>query len=482
MFKNLRANASSLRIKIVLSLIGMSIFSIALGGLFSRVVLTEQFEDVIITRSSNGFQRDILAYYNIYGSFEQANAAESWDEFRSRYRELRPARDEPPNPNIARFIGTDLNGYVWAPAGSFELGDTISEAILKDATPLLNDNEVVGYIAVEGRLVLSGSEALYLDALTNSWWASLLIVALVAAPIGIVLGNRLTDPINKLKDAIQAMRPKSVYQNVPITSKDEIGLLSESFNEMSQELANFIEVVQHQKEKIVDTEAMRKQALVSISHELRTPIYGVIAQAYGILDGVLNFDRNEVTNLAESLDHLGELVDDLHHLSLSDVHRLECDIKPTDFAQIVREATEAKTEEFQSRQFKLNLDLPETLMADGDPTRLRQIVDNLLINCIRYADEGGQISIKLSAPREFAELVVLDSGPGVPTESLHSLFDRFYRVEHSRSRATGGTGIGLSLVKTYAELHSGDAEAFLSDEGGLGIRVTIPIHAEITQT
>ena len=83
MFKALRANANSLRLKIVISLIGMSIFSIALGGLFSRVVLIEEFEDVVVTRSANGFQRDILSYYNLYGSFAEANAAESWNEYRS---------------------------------------------------------------------------------------------------------------------------------------------------------------------------------------------------------------------------------------------------------------------------------------------------------------------------------------------------------------------------------------------------------------
>jgi two-component system, OmpR family, sensor histidine kinase BaeS len=487
MFKALRANANSLRLKIVLSLIGMSIFSIALGGLFSRVVLIEEFEDVVVTRSANGFQRDILSYYNLYGSFEEANAAESWNEYRSRFRELRPARDEPPNPDIARFIGTDLKGYVWAPAGSYELGDIVPASELDDAIPLVNveavtDDEVIGYILVEGRLTLSGTEAQYLRALTNSWWVSLLIVALVAAPIGILLGRHLTDPINKLKDAIEAMRPKSVYQKVPITSKDEIGLLSQSFNEMSQELATFIEVIQHQKEKIVDTETMRKQALVSISHELRTPLYSLVAQAYGMLDGVLEIDKKEVASLAESLDHLSELVDDLHHLSLADVHRLECDIKPTDFVQVVREAAEAKEDDLASKQFKLNLSLPDELMVEGDSTRLRQILDNLLINCIRYADEGGEISIQLSVTDEVAELVVLDSGPGVPPKSLHSLFDRFYRVEQSRSRATGGTGIGLSLVKTYAELHSGGAEAFLSDEGGLGIRVSIPLTTETTQS
>lgn len=473
---------SSLRIKIVLSLIGMSMLSIALGGFYSRLVLSHRFEDVVLVRGTEEFARDVLGYFrNHDNSFELAHSQQSWDDHMAVLSETRQTTFGEPEAD-AHFIGTDLNGKVWAPGGSYTVGDIALEQDLEDAVPIVDGDTPIGYVLVQGQLRLSGSEAQYLTDLINSLWFSFILVVFVAAPLGIILGKRLTNPINNLTDAIKAMNPKTMYQSVPITSKDEIGLLSQSFNQMSEELAAFVEVTEQQKNQIVETEAMRRQALVSISHELRTPLYGLVSQAYAMLDGIRALDRNEVTKLAVSLDHLSELVDDLHHLSLSDVHRLKCDIEPTDFAVIVQKVLEAKRQELLAKDFTLTITVPDSLSMEADSTRLRQIVENLLVNCIRYADQNGEIKVELSTADQLAELVVSDSGPGVPPESLGSLFDRFYRVEHSRSRATGGTGIGLSLVKTCAELHQGNVEAFQSKQGGLGIRVRIPLNPPLEQT
>ena len=473
---------SSLRIKIVLSLIGMSMLSIALGGFYSRLVLSHRFEDVVMVRGTEEFARDVIGYFrNNNDSFELAYSQQSWEDHMAVLNETRQIVSPVPESN-AHFIATDLDGKVWIPGGSFTVGDIASEQELQDAIPILSGNTIIGYVLVQGQLQLSGSEAQYLTDLINSLWLSFIIVVFVAVPLGIILGKRLTNPINNLTDAIQAMNPKTMSQSVPITSNDEIGLLSQSFNQMSEDLAAFVEVTEQQKKKITEAESMRRQALVSISHELRTPLYGLVSQAYAILDGIRPLDHSEVTKLAVSLDHLSELVDDLYHLSLSDVHRLKCEIEPIDFAVIVQKVLEAKRQELLAKNFTLSLTMPDSLPIDADSTRLRQIVENLLVNCIRYADQSGEIKVELSTVDQFAELVVSDSGPGVPPESLGSLFDRFYRVEHSRSRATGGTGIGLSLVKTCAELHQGNVEAFQSIHGGLGIRVRIPLNPSIEQT
>ena len=473
---------SSLRVKIVLSLISMSIFSVALAGLSSRLVLSDRFQDVVMVRSTEEFSRDVLGYYrNSNDSFEQAVREESWDEHMAVLNETRQLTFQEPLSD-AHFIATDLSGTVWVPGGSFQLGDIASEEDLQNAVPIFDDGVQIGYAIVEGQLVLSGTETQYLSDLVNSLWLSFILVAAVAVPLGIILGKRLTNPINNLNKAIMAMRPETMSQSVPITSNDEIGLLSQNFNKMSADLATFVEVTEQQRAQISETEAMRRQGLVSISHELRTPVYRLVSQAYAMLDGIRNIDREELTKLADSLDHLSELVNDLHHLALADVHAFSCDIKSTDFAQIVNNAIDARTEAFSKKEFTVDKSIPAQLLLDGDPTRLRQIIENLLSNCIRYTNPKGEISIQLDSSEKYAELEVSDNGPGVPLDKLQDLFDRFYRVESSRSRATGGTGLGLSLVKTCAEMHGGDAEAFLSDQGGLGIRVRIPLHSHNQQT
>lgn len=478
MWKSIRKIMSSLRIKIVISLIGMSIFSVMLGGYSSRLILSDRFQIVVTERSTAEFSRDVLGYYRNHGSsLERAYNEESWDH---HIAVLNQTRQQPQDPaaelNSAHFIATDEAGNVWVPNGHYQIGDMVPPSELEKAIPIIDLGNTIGYVVVDGSLNLSGTEAQYLTDLSNSLWLSALLVALLAIPLGIMLGKHLTNPINSLNSAIRSMRPQTMYQSVPITSNDEIGLLTQSFNQMSEELASFLEVTERQKQKIEETESMRREGLVSISHELRTPLYRLVSQAYAMLDGIRPLDRAELTKLAESLDHLSELVNDLHQLALSDVQAFSCNLELTDFALIVSKALESRREAFAKKDLKLITSLPENLMLDADPTRLRQIVENLLSNCIRYTNVGGEIKINLSRSEKYTELVVSDNGPGVPAKSMDLLFDRFYRGESSRSRATGGAGLGLSLIKTYAEMHGGKVSAFASNEGGLGIRVQLPNH------
>lgn len=482
--KSILESTNSLRMKIVLSLIGLTIFSVALSGFYSRLVLSERFQNVVVVSSSIGFARDVVGYYRTHGSsFEQAHNEEPWETHLAMLNQTRLRTTgglEDIRDNTQSFVVADLNGMVWIPGGRFVIGDILPESDLQSAFPLVDNGVRIGYLLADGKLLMSGFETQYLTDLINSLWLSFLIVALVAVPLGIVLSKRLTNPINNLNGAIQALRPKTIFQSVPITSNDEIGSLSQSFNQMSEELAAYIEVIHQQQEKIIASEAMRQQAFVNISHELRTPLYGLVSQAQAMLDGVRALDRTEMKSLSDELDHLSELVDDLYNLALADAQSLSCDIEPTDYSLIVRTAIEARSEIFSSKGFTLDLSIPDKLIIDGDPTRLRQIVDNLLSNCIRYSNPGGELQVQLVSSGKYSELVVSDNGPGVPSESLDALFDRFYRIESSRNRATGGTGLGLSLVKTCTEMHKGNAEAFHSEQGGLGICIRIPMRSVLS--
>lgn len=475
---------NSLRDKIIVCLIGMSFLAVALGAFYSHLVLTERFNEVVMERRSDEFARDALRYYRDYGSsFELANRGESWTSFIKKMQERRPAPNSSPINKLPsnQYFATDLSGKVWIPNDDYAVGETVPERYLSEATPILDRGEIIGYSGAAGKPFFFGAEEQYLTDLRNSLLLSLILVAIIAIPLGIILGRRLTRPINNLNTAIRAMRPESMSQRVPITSNDEIGLLSESFNQMSGELTNYLEVTEQQKEKIEENEVMRQQGLVNISHELRTPLYRLVAQAQAMLDGIRPLDQNEMGKITSSLDYLSDLVNDLHDLALSDVQAFRCEIKPTDFAKIVRHAVEGRKEVFAAKSFSLTTSIPDELMIDADPTRLRQIVENLLSNCVKYTNPDGEICVTLSATTDSAELLVSDDGPGVTAKNMESLFDRFYRGEASRSRATGGTGLGLSLVKTCAEMHGGNALASHSAKGGLSIRVKLPRTPSKTQ-
>lgn len=473
---------NSFRLKIVVSLIGLSLISFALGGFNTRSILLDSFENVMVARSADGFVRDVLDYYREHGSWELAGNAEEFYEFRDRRGLPPPPADDADLPS---FLATDLAGKVWVvvppTAKNDSLGDVLPEQRLRNAIPIRDGAEVVGYVTWVGEVLPSEIEDRYLQSLTHTWWLSLLLVAAVAIPAGVFLGNRLAGPINELIRAFSAMGPTTLRQEVAVKSKDELGLLSHSFNQMSADLADFVQVIKSQRETIAESENMLRQGLVNVSHELRTPLYTSLTRAQAMLDGVRALDKAQMKKLADSLNYLSNLVDDLHQLSLADVKALRYDAEAVDLASLVRECIANRETEFQGREFKLDVDIPTELNVHGDSTRLRQIVENLLSNCLRYSDRGAQVCIQLCVIGEFAQLVVSDSGPGVPTASLGALFDRFYRVDESRSRATGGTGLGLSLVKTCAEIHGGDVEAFASDQGGLGICVRIPIDLYSTQ-
>lgn len=467
---------NSFRIKIVISLIGLSLVCYALGAYNSRSLLLESFEGVVSARTADGFARDALDYFRTYGSWEAAVKSERFETFRQRKGFPPPPGN---NQNRPGFLLTDLEGKVWvqtpAVEKSPEVGKTVSSAQLTTAIPLSERNEIAGYIITVGELLPSEIEDQYLKSITNTWWISLLVVAAVAIPVGVFLGKRLADPINDLIRAISAMGPSTMRQKVLVKSNDELGLLSCSFNTMSDDMADFVQVIKNQREKIIETQEVLRHDLVNISHELRTPLNTSVSQAQAMLDGVRALDHEQMQKLATSLDHLTRLVDELHQLSLADVKAAQYEEESLDFVGLVKECISAREEDFRQKEFDQISDLPTELLMHGDSTRLRQIVENLLENTVRYSDQCARVSVKLSQHDENAVLEISDSGPGVPEDSLISLFDRFYRVDSSRNRATGGTGLGLSLVKSYAEIHGGNVEAFKSPLGGLGIRVHIPV-------
>lgn len=492
-----------IRTKIVLSLIGMSFLAIALIAVTARYIMQGNFDELAADQASEGFMREIVNYHRDYGgSWEKAITAESFEGYRKRSR-----ADTPPKPiridkagpasadsnnaiidlnsdEVGRdnaltqppsaFLVTDADGQIWIPKFGKQVGDRIPVSDMKEALPILDGRAIIGYAISRDTVALAETESRYLAALEKSWGLSLLLVAVIAIPIGLLLGNRLASPISHLNRAIQAMQPGSIHQQVPVSSKDELGLLSQSFNKMSGDLSSFVQVIKNQQKKILQTEALRKEGMASISHELRTPLNTSVAQANAMLDGVRPLDIEQVNKLSNSLDHLTKLVDDLFQLSLADVQALSCSKDCIDFSILVNEAIASKESEFSTKNLSVLANVPDRMQATGDATRLRQIIDNLLENCFRYTNTNGQIKVDLRSLEHYTELTVSDNGPGVSASNLESLFDRFFREDASRSRTTGGAGLGLALVKTWAEVQGGNASAFLSPEGGLGIRVSVP--------
>ena len=238
--------------------------------------------------------------------------------------------------------------------------------------------------------------------------------------------------------------------------------------------AIFVSIIRQQQRELEDKEIRLRESMAGASHELRTPLATLLAKVEAIKDGIRPMNNEEIASLANSVGHLSTLVNDLYLLSLSDVSSVICLCEDIQVSAIAQNALINIHEAFEKRKISVDIDLPDHHWVEADPARLRQMLDNLLENCARYTEENGTVYINSSQQGSKTIIAVEDSGPGVSSDSLNKLFQRFYREDKSRSRGFGGSGLGLPLVRALAEAQHGSVHAAHSSHGGLAVSVYLP--------
>jgi len=290
--------------------------------------------------------------------------------------------------------------------------------------------------------------------------AAFLIALGLAALLGFLLARQLSQPVRELVGTVTELTHGHYDKRVDRAGRDEIGRLSESVNSLAATLEK--------------NRSARQRWMADIAHELRTPVAILKGEIEALADGVRPADNRSLASLGEEINQLAALVDDLQTLALSDAGALNLRKERTDLAALVRQAAEPFGERLAARAIALELDLPASMEVSADAQRLRQLLHNLLENSARYVDSGGWVRIHLGTSNGSTLLTVEDSGPGVPEAQLERLFDRFYRVEQGRSRAGGGSGLGLSICRNIVEAHGGRIFAERGTSGGLLLRIEWP--------
>lgn len=224
---------------------------------------------------------------------------------------------------------------------------------------------------------------------------------------------------------------------------------------------------------------MRRDFMADISHELRTPLAVLRGELEAIQDGVRQFTPDSVASLQAEVGTLTKLVDDLHQLSMSDEGALAYQKSSLDLIPLLEVASGAFRERFASRGLTLQLSLPDSMTVFGDRDRLMQLFNNLLENSLRYTDSGGGLYISAEQRERMVLLTFADSAPGVSDEQLQKLFERFYRTEGSRNRASGGSGLGLAICVNIVQAHNGLIRAAHSPFGGVSITVELPLERDL---
>lgn len=265
----------------------------------------------------------------------------------------------------------------------------------------------------------------------------------VAVGVSLALSRRIIAPLQVLSAASQRIAEGKYDERVSVKSVDELGQLAESFNRMA--------------ERLEQVESMRRQLIGDVSHELRTPLTAIKGSMEGLMDGVLPADEETYQHIHAEADRLSRLVDDLQELSRVESQAYPLEINDVDISALVRSTIKRLTPNAHQRGVSLIPKLAgEISLIPGDEDRLGQVLTNLVANGIQYTPEGGEVAISVEKKNGDVQITVSDSGIGIPPEHLTDIFTRFYRVDKSRSRASGGgSGIGLTIARLLIEAHGG---------------------------
>jgi histidine kinase len=277
------------------------------------------------------------------------------------------------------------------------------------------------------------------EALTYAAVAAML----VAIALSLLFTRSVIAPVQAMSLATKRISEGHYDEHVQAQGDDELAQLAMRFNQMA--------------EKLDQVESMRRRLIGDVSHELRTPLTAIKGSMEGLMDGILPANEETFQQIHAEADRLNRLVDDLQELSRVEARAYQLDLRPLDISSLIQTVTKRLVPQAESKRisldFELDPDLPPVL-ADED--RAIQILTNLTGNALQYTPEGGKVTISAKRIKDEVQFSVRDTGVGIPPEHLSHIFDRFYRVDKSRSRqAGGGSGIGLTIARALVEAHGG---------------------------
>jgi signal transduction histidine kinase len=290
------------------------------------------------------------------------------------------------------------------------------------------------------------------------------LLGILTLIIGLLLMRRMINPLSEVIAAAQAVSQGDLTARVPVhTRNDDLSALSDHFNRMADELER--------------SDIQRRNLFADIAHELRTPITILRGRLEGILDGVYPPDEAHIAPALEETYLLERLVEDLRLLALAEANQLRFEMKPVKLSELAETILGLFSAQAGERNISLHLEaepeLPEVMV---DPQRFQQVIGNLIDNALRFTPEGSSIDLTIRRQENDVELIVADSGPGIPEDELTHIFDRFWRGEKSRARSTGGAGLGLSIARQLVEAQGGKITAQNRSPRGFEVQITLPVN------
>ncbi len=274
----------------------------------------------------------------------------------------------------------------------------------------------------------------------------MLVAAMVAFLSALLFSSyvarRIVRPVQQMMRASRRIAAGEYAMRVPVAGMDELAELALAFNRMASTME--------------ETEQRRLELIGNVAHELRTPLSSIQVLVEGLVDGVLPADPATYADFQREITRLQRLVRDLQELSRVEADQISLDLKPENMRTVIQSVADRLLPQFEDKAVVLELDLADALpLVPVDRDRMMQVLINLIGNALHYTPSGGRVFVRLDHMGEHVHVQVQDTGIGISAEHLPHIFERFYRVDKSRSRAGGGSGIGLTIAKHLIEAHGG---------------------------
>lgn len=454
----------SLKGKLILSYLGVALLTVLVVSILIRLTSGQSLMNLVVEQQTARLKDSVEVYYTNNG-----NLAGFFEYYIISGMEPRPLEMVPPErPTEQRDI-RGLNGLVDAqqlaviPFAGYEVGDSVAWDQMKHAVAVEIDGETIAWILPDTKFqfALNAEEELFLKRTNLAIGLAALAGVLAAVIIGYMLAGRLIRPIRRLTSASRGLARGELQQELPVTSQDELGQLTETFNKMSQDL--------------FEADQKRKRLTADITHDLSTPLQIISGYIEMIEDGQVSLSPQRVEVIKTEVEHLRRLVGDMTTLTQAESGGLEVQLQPTAPARLLERIFET----YQPITIQMGVilelettpDLPEINVDEG---RMVQVLKNLLENALRYTPSRS--SIRLSADKTYhVNLRVSDSGEGIEPEDLPYVFDRFYRADKNRDRNSGKLGLGLAICKALVEAQGGTIRAESAGSGqGTSVVVSFP--------
>lgn len=316
--------------------------------------------------------------------------------------------------------------------------------LIEKSYTLYQGKEPMGYLLIGyiDNAYLTDSANLFKSALFRSFIISGFITILIGLIISIIFSRRLTKPLIRIKNTANEIEEGDLDASSNVdTDIIEIIELSNSINFLGQTLKN--------------QEDIRKRYALDISHELRTPLTTLQTHLEAIMDGVWEASRDNLEILLSETRRLNSLIDNLKDSFTEEEYKVHLNKSRFNISNVVKDTITAFLPSYNNKGYNLRYDIEDNIEVFMDKNKFKQILNNLLSNSSRYLKENGEVYIDLKSSKEELTLIVEDNGIGIKEEDLPFLFNRFFRIDSSRNKETGGRGLGLSIVKSIVEAHNG---------------------------